>query len=100
MFLNLFNSKEKIHDKILVISSELETSSDKCSLLFKRGVLYLKIEEPEKALCDFIIACKQEKSLIKKCRFLCGKYHPLLLEKFMSATYYTIDTDVIKPFTK
>lgn len=98
----LFNKDGYLNSKIDIYSKKIKNLSTEydSTIIFKRGLLYLEIQEPDLALADFIIASKLDKSLIKKCKLLCGKYHPILLEKYISALYYQIDTSVIKPFKK
>ena len=101
--MGLFNKKsqkQNILDKIDKISKEMETNPDNPSLLFTRATLYLKIQQPESALNDFILASKADKKYIKKSKYLCGKYHPILGEKFMSAVFYVIDPRPVKPFVR
>ena len=96
----LFWNKKNIYKTIDDLTSQINTNKNNSLFLYNRGMLYLMIKEPETSLVDFIECCRYDKKFIKKCKYACGKYHPLLLEKFMSAVFYQIDTDVIKPFVK
>ena len=97
LFKKLFKNKNLIEMEILELSKELEIDNNNSKFLFNRGVLYLKMKNPEDALVNFILASKIDKNLTKKCQYLCGKYHPLLLEKFTSAMFYQINTNTIYP---
>ena len=58
----------------------------------------MKIQMPEPALLDFIKAIRINKKLINKCKMSCGRYHPILLEKFMSSIFYEINSEPVRPF--
>lgn len=91
--------REKILLEIDEISAKLKENSTP-ALLYKRGMLYLKIQEPDTGLLDFISALRSDKNFTKKCKAACGKYHPLLHEKLMSAIFYELNSALPRPIKR
>ncbi len=88
--------KDKVLLEIDEISAKLKENPVP-ALLYKRGMLYLKIQEPDTGLLDFIAAIRIDKNFTKKCKAACGKYHPLLHEKLMSAIFYELNSAIPRP---
>ncbi|MBR6060823.1 MAG: hypothetical protein IKP67_02000, partial [Spirochaetales bacterium] len=97
---NTDKNKQNTLSLIEMMTAKIEQSPDNPALIFQRAKLYLKIQEPESALNDCIAAARLDKRYIKKGKLLCGRYHPILCEKFMSAVFYVINTDQPKPFIR
>ncbi len=88
--------KDKILQEIDEISAKLRENPVPAQL-YKRGMLYLKIQEPDTGLLDFIAAIRADKNFTKKCKSACGKYHPLLHEKLMRAIFYELNDAIPRP---
>ena len=93
-------TKQQTLSLINMMSEKIEQTPDNPAFLFERAKLYLKIQEPEQALNDCIAATRLDRHYMKKSKILCGRYHPILCEKFMSAVFYVINTDQPKPFIR
>ena len=97
---NTDKNKQNTLSLIEMMTAKIEQSPDNPAFLFERAKLYLKIQEPESALNDCIAAARLDKRYIKKGKLLCGRYHPILCEKFMSAVFYVINVGQAKPFIR
>ena len=93
-------TKQQTLTLIQMMSEKIEQSPDNPAFLFERAKLYLKIQEPEQALNDCIAATRLDRRYMKKSKILCGRYHPILCEKFMSAVFYVINVGQAKPYIR
>ena len=93
-------NKQNTLSLIEMMTAKIEQSPDNPAFLFERAKLYLRIQEPESALNDCIAAARLDKRYIKKSKVLCGRYHPILCEKFMSAVFYVINVGQAKPYVR